>query len=200
MRIEFKCPSCGNSFSVEEQVESRPVSCTICGAIIHVAVSLDQVSIDSDLQFWRAGRRDAVMSRVRAPAIALLLTGLLGCFVDVFQLIYATMLPPLAPQHGGPDWFIEMVRASQGPVPAAVGAFFAVMSITMFASAIAMLRGRGWTLGVIGSSLALVNFGNFCFLFGLPVGIWSLHVLRQPDVRWAFSGSCQSPRHPSFAR
>jgi hypothetical protein len=131
------------------------------------------------------------MTRVRAPAVALLMTGLLGVAVDIFQIVYALVLTPPPVPSRAPDWLIEVMRASQGPAPAVAGALFGIISLTVVAAAIAMLAGRAWTLCVVGSTIALMNFGNLCFLLGLPVGIWSLRVLRQPDVKWIFDGGWQ---------
>ena len=41
-------------------------------------------------------------------------------------------------------------------------------------------------LGIAASIVAMINFGNCCCLLGIPIGIWSLVILMQPDVKAAF--------------
>ena len=47
-------------------------------------------------------------------------------------------------------------------------------------------------VGIAASVVAMLNFGNCCCLLGIPIGIWSLIILLQPDVTAAFDQSARS--------
>ena len=118
----------------------------------------------------------AARRQVKAPAIALLLTGILN-----WVLIPAAML---LFQWGVPHAGIYSRLAVPEPVLVVLGLLsLALCSFIVFA-ALKMMQLEDRTAAMVASVLAiLVSPGN---LVGLPVGIWSLVVLNQREVREAF--------------
>lgn len=114
-------------------------------------------------------------AQVRGPALGLLATGLLNWLLvpmigSVFAYVSAGAAPPIP-------------RFAEGAVVAVLLAMLLVSSLMIFA-ALKMKRLQSYRLAVTGSVLAMIiSPGN---VIGLPIGIWSLVVLTQPEVRAAF--------------
>ncbi|MFG1924849.1 hypothetical protein [Cryptosporangium sp. NPDC048952] len=65
----------------------------------------------------------------------------------------------------------------------------------ILAAGIMLLRGRGRTLGQAGAIAAMVPV-TCCFLAGIPVGIWTLIVLKREDVKAVLDGRGGPPPGP----
>ena len=135
---------------------------------------------------------DRARGLLMAPAICLLVTGILGILLDVFQAGYALVPKPPPPVHNTPpkDFWEGFQRGMEesrsGPVPLISGLLFAAVSLFVTIAAILMLNRRLYGFAIAGSILAMMNIGNFCCLLGLPFGIWSLVILARPDVKRLF--------------
>jgi hypothetical protein len=189
-----KCPTCGTNFNAEVKdfpPAGEPVASEALEADQGPAQRPWERTPGED-DYGPSRRRPSSLGAVAAPGICLLITGILGILINLFQVFYAlTPAPPPPPKKAGnPDpnqEFMEMVQQStHGPVPMVAGAVFAFVSLVVVGGAVAMLRGRMHWLAVTGSVLAIVNIGNFCCVLGAPFGIWSLVVLFREDVRQAF--------------
>jgi hypothetical protein len=140
----------------------------------------------------RRRRRAADWGRVTAPAICLLITGILGLGVDLFNCVAAFTTPPQQiPKDPGmsPEThrlLQQIENGTRGPVAAAMAGFFALVSLTVILGSIAMLTGRLYGLALTGSIAAMVNLGTCCCLLGLPFGIWSMVILFKTEVKEAF--------------
>lgn len=66
--------------------------------------------------------------------------------------------------------------------------FGMTLDIFILIGAIRMRSLRGRTLAMVGAICAIIPF-NSCCCIGMPVGIWALMVLSQPDVKAAFEAS-----------
>jgi hypothetical protein len=131
---------------------------------------------------------DAVRRSVKAPAAALITTGILGI---VFNLLVAG--------YGYVDGFVTPLnaetraRVAAGEQPDQASAALATVATIGFclASAAAvwagfnMLRLRSYRLSLAGS-VAIMPGACLCFFAGIPIGIWSLTVLLRPEVRETF--------------
>ncbi len=144
--------------------------------------------------------RGAGKSRVMAPAICLLVTGILGLLINLGQAIYVAVVPrppvpavaaPQAPPPDPAEQFRQefekgMAQGASGPAPLIMGALFAIVSALVIIAAIQMLRMRTHGFALAGAILAMIDFGNCCCLLGAPFGIWALVVLLKPEVKEAF--------------
>lgn len=56
-----------------------------------------------------------------------------------------------------------------------------------------MYAARSYAMARLAAILALIPVTSCCFVLGIPVGIWSLRVLRRPEVKAAFDHSQGEP-------
>jgi hypothetical protein len=134
--------------------------------------------------------RAAALSRVKGPAIALIITAGLGIayygFSGLFTLFtggamfHQEMPPELPPQFQA---FIEGMR---GPLAGAINLIIAAMNGFVLFGAIKLLRLQNHTVATIASVVAMLPC-QCCCLFGLPFGIWALVVLNKPEVKSQFT-------------
>ena len=138
--------------------------------------------VKTDVQRGDAGVRptapprltDAPASaRVRAPAIALLVAGILSAVPLPIVLLFVLM-----------GWVeVRLGLSLEGP---AVMGFLVGILIVVGARKMLRLRSHAWAL--CGAVLALLPCGPW-WLVSLPVGIWALAVLTAPEVKAAFGRS-----------
>jgi predicted Zn finger-like uncharacterized protein len=205
-----KCPTCGTNFtanvsagppiSAEDEAGHQP-------AHPHEAYQGEErprqrVSDEFEDQAYdesgaprRSERKQRALNSLKAPAILLIVTGVLGILVNIFQIGFVALAkpappPPVVANGVKPNPMDDLLREIQknqaGPLPIVLGVVFLVISSIVVLGGIAMLRGRGYGLSTAGTILAMVNLGNCCCILGLPFGIWSLVVLLNEDVKNAF--------------
>ena len=144
---------------------------------------------------------------VKAPAIALISTGILGLIMSLFVGAYGfidTFVTPLSPESRQRQMFEHAEQARFPSDPEAMyyrapgdrdnlNAGFALLGAMGFgmASGLAtwagagMLRLRGYWFSVAGS-IAIMPASFVCCMGGVPVGVWSLVILMKPEVSTAF--------------
>jgi serine/threonine protein kinase len=92
------------------------------------------------------------------------------------------------------------VKMLSGTIDASIGHLFG-LATSLLGACLAgfvivgaghMLRGRSHVLAVTAAILAMAPT-SFVWLYAFPIGIWSLAVLRKPEVRAAFRRSRESP-------
>lgn len=135
-------------------------------------------------------------ARVKAPAIALIVTGFLGLVFNLFVAGFGYVDEFVTPL-GTRSKEKAAVRADAPPKDAevsdreaAIMAIFmllscAVAAITAIWAGFNMLHLKSYWLSVAGS-FAVMPGGCFCCLIGFPVGIWCLAVLLDRNVNGAF--------------
>ena len=125
--------------------------------------------------------------KVVAPAIVLLVISGLGLATSIFNVVFAFSDPQINPKD--PPFIQELKKSSTGPVVATIQSAFVVVNLLIIGGAVQMMRFKTWGFALAASIIAMLNFGTFCCVLGLPVGIWSLVILVQPDVKQAFAFS-----------
>jgi hypothetical protein len=134
------------------------------------------------------------------PGMGLLICGVLGFFQCAVH-IKDTLL-------NGPEGMKELAEARLPawfqPQPSAQELFvgdlllwsiFLALSTGMIVGGVQILRLRSYWLAIVGSILGMVNLVSFCF--SAPLGVWSLMVLRLPEVRAAFDAmASDEPKEP----
>jgi hypothetical protein len=146
-----------------------------------------------------AAPREAVRRRVRGPAGALALSGLLTLLSSLAVLLWAGWMlmrvvsTPKEKQTttvGGMTMTMTP-HTDQLPSPAVLGLLLAGQALALGAGgvtllgAVALRRLEYYRFAVAGSALALVPC-SLAWPVGLPLGLWALAVLRRPEVRSAF--------------
>jgi hypothetical protein len=198
------CPNCSHKLRVPEELLGQIVQCPMCKLVFTSptrasssprpeppVIRDEPESAPAPVSRSTAGGwvdEPADQGRVKAlllpPAICLLITGILGLLIDLFQVVMAIAAPQFfkQPELFGPPPPQEMAVVMN----IGSGVIFGVISIVIILAAVQMMMRRAYVLSMIGSVLAIINIGNCCCVLGLPFGIWSLIVLCQPGVRDAF--------------
>lgn len=136
------------------------------------------------------GSREAALSAVRGPAIALIITAALGIAYYLFNgvltlvgggAVFHQQIPPNVPPEV--RQFLEGMR---GPLAGAVNLFVAAILGFVLYGAIKMLRLQSYGLVFAACIVAMIPC-NCCCLLGLPFGIWGLVVLNKPEVKSHFT-------------
>ena len=134
-------------------------------------------------------RNDPIGS-LRAPAIALLMTGCLNGATGLLTLVSGLLrLTGLTGNQSIPTDRAERT----GFLAATIGSYSIALISLLFApviiyGAVQMMNGRKIGLAKIASVLAIVPITSCCFLIGIPIGIWSLIVLRKREIKAVFQG------------
>ncbi len=152
----------------------------------------------------RPDRRDLeeARSKVKGPAIALLVTvilGLLSLGAGVFQY-FVTMPNQFAEQRAKIDSDPKMNAQMKTDMHAFMDSYekgvnvglpiqwvlVGFTSVLTFVGALKMknLSSRGWARSA--AILSMIPCFSGCCLLGLPFGIWALMVLANPDVKRGF--------------
>ena len=141
------------------------------------------------------GSREAALSVVKGPAIALIITAVLGIGIFFIGAISnflgsAMIHQPTPPANLPPEWqsFYQSMNNMRGPGAGVVDLFFAAMNGFVLFGAIKMLRLESRTLVTVACIIAMLPVTiSCCCLLGLPFGIWGLVVLNKPDVKSHFT-------------
>jgi hypothetical protein len=205
------CPACGHSVRVPETLFGQPVRCPACKAYF-TAPTRDASGILGTPELlsqppvmMRPVEEDVIPIRkppsLTLPAVLMILVGLCGIAVN------AGVAWAIATQT---DTMLDAVRKQieeQNKDPNKekidpmtitkehlykfrdITLFFLGVSAMVLVGGVALMAGRGYWLAVIGSVLAIVNLGFGCCFLGLPVGIYALVKLFDPDVRRHFQGA-----------
>ncbi|AWM37244.1 hypothetical protein GobsT_48120 [Gemmata obscuriglobus] len=114
--------------------------------------------------------RAAALRRVKPPAIALMLVGLINSGLGVFIAVMAFVV-------GG---------MNLGGAEGVIGLFHALAGLVTFAGGLNLLRLDAYGLARTGSITAMVPCVSPRLILGLPIGVWALVTAGSPDVRGAF--------------
>jgi hypothetical protein len=128
-----------------------------------------------------------VTSLILPPAIVLLVIAILGILLALANVVYALTVAVPQPNPQLPDWINEMQRSSVGPAAAAFQVIWIILHSITLAGSIMQMRLSMRGLAIAGTILAMLNFASCCCVLGLPVGIWNLIVLFNPNVQRAFA-------------
>jgi hypothetical protein len=139
---------------------------------------------DDDEDYPRSRKRRRIKKRdvsglVMAPAIALLITAVLGVLINLFQIVIVFAAPQFLQQN-------PFGQDAPPALSAAFGVIFALVSAVIAAGAASMMRIRTYPLSMTSAILSMLNISNCCCVLGLPFGIWALIILCREDVKAAF--------------
>jgi len=132
-------------------------------------------------------------SKVAGPAIALMVVGALTLLMALYYIVTGAMggaaavAPPpevqADPQMGQ---MFEIVQNISGPVGIGLGVLWLAIGALIIFGAMKMKGLQSYGLAMAASVLAMIPCVSPCCLAGLPIGIWSLVVLMNADVKAAF--------------
>jgi hypothetical protein len=162
------------------------------------------------------GSVERARARVRVPAVLLILTGAVGLLLTAVNLInYPNLGAQLDAQFGEMKDKIDkdpkltddqkqeqkdfLGKFRDGTEQAALPVYLvhAVVALVVLLGGVKMLSLSGRGLAITGSVLAMIPCVNsLCCILGLPVGIWALVVLSNPEVKAAFGAAARDPYAP----
>ena len=120
---------------------------------------------------------DAVRARLRMPAIGLMVAGALNCL--------GFLIPPLVVWLVLQKYSRYEVSFAPGPTELILLPFVGAANVITFLGGWSMVRLRSYRLAAAGAVLGMFPCG-LGIVVGLPMGIWALVVLAQPEVKAAF--------------
>lgn len=130
--------------------------------------------------------REAALRSVNGPAVALKIFGGLLAFAILFGVARIVMLGTGTFTMRGemPDG--EMPRSFAIGIVSLMTLVNIVQVALIFVGAARMQRLQNFGLAMAACIVAMLPCG-FCCIFGLPIGIWGLVVLNQPNVKSQFN-------------
>jgi hypothetical protein len=123
-------------------------------------------------------------SRVNLPAILIIAAQALGLLIELLSLALKDQM----------NAFLKSYMESLGkPLPPGAtdsNPIFAILGVAggifVVYAMLEMRKLRRFPIAVAGTILAMLPIGSLCCCFGLPLGIWALVILFDPDVRASF--------------
>lgn len=135
-----------------------------------------------------ADDRDHALQLVKGPAIALLVTAILGMVGNAIGLIVNMVGRGFVPPAYGmnPEALRMMQMLSDPTFGAAIRIIPLAIGILVLVGALKMQKLRSRGLAMTTAILAMIPCVSPCCLLGLPFGIWALVVLSKPEVQSQF--------------
>jgi hypothetical protein len=182
----------------ESDAEFRPLSTfpefadlfEIAGRVSNASPPLGSASISS---------REIALQRIKVPAVALMVASILNIILalwDLIEMIFSS--PDLQPinsaleQLNNPQieqFAQKMLHLMYGPLGIVNILIELAISVLILVGAKKMKSLQSYQFSLAAAGLSMVPCLTPCcgFLLGLAFGIWSLVVLRRPDVKSHFS-------------
>ncbi|MCS7337214.1 MAG: GYF domain-containing protein [Verrucomicrobiae bacterium] len=131
------------------------------------------------------------LRKVKPPAICLLVTAVLyGCWalLDLAGRLILTRSEAWLERlsRGNPE-MEPVVRLMWGPVGIAMDVWYLLLAVLVSLGAIRMMKLRSYGLAIASCIIVMLPCIVPCCMLGLPIGIWALVVLLQPEVRAQFT-------------
>jgi len=130
--------------------------------------------------------RAKALSQVSGPAIALLITAILGIAMNVLALGFNFVGRGFMPMYGMNPDFTRMLQMLNGPWGSLRFLFPVAIGVLVLVGALKMQKLASHGLATTAAILAMIPCLSPCCLLGLPFGIWALVVLNKPEVRAQF--------------
>jgi len=127
-----------------------------------------------------------IRRRLQLPASGLIIIGALNAMSGVILI-----LGRIASLVNGPERQITDDARRLGYMTASI--FFPLVSLISILAApviiyggIQMLKARRYSTALLAAILAVIPLSSVCCIPGIPIGIWALIVLRDPEVKAVF--------------
>jgi hypothetical protein len=145
------------------------------------------------------GGRETALQRVKAPAVALMVTAILNVILALWSLIQLIFSSPNLQQFNSEleqlnnpqieQFAQKLFHLMYGPLGIVNVLVELAISVLILVGAKKMKSLQSYEFALAAATLSLVPCLTPCcgYLLGLAFGIWSLVVLRKPDVKSHFS-------------
>lgn len=133
------------------------------------------------------------LSKLRIPAIGLIITGIINLLVGAFLLLSGLVrffdgvsetIPTNEAERFG---FFVSTGIGYG-----IGFFSLILAPVIIYGGMKMLKGEKIGLAKTAAILAILPLSSCCFVIGIPFGIWALFLLQKTEVRAAFENPASS--------
>ena len=125
-----------------------------------------------------------VADKLKGPAMGLIATAVIGSLTQIVSLLANVLGAGLGAMGGGDGG--GMLNLFSG----GVGILFNLIGLAVAGligyGAMQMMKVTKYNLCMAASVVAIIPCVSPCCIIGLPIGIWALVVLNQPDVKAAF--------------
>jgi hypothetical protein len=203
------CPACGRQVRVPESLLGQAVRCPeckvyfkspICDAEGRLGTSELMPDPAASLHYRQETGKRPGMSEAPTfvPALFLLLVGITGLGANGFLSVVFVTDPDRGIEAIKEGAKITKMEVSDDDAKRGVEIYRIVFpvgaacNLISLLGAISMMRMRMWSLGVVGSVVAMFNLASLCCLIGLPTGIFCLIKLFDPDTRALFGRTVDS--------
>ena len=140
--------------------------------------------------------RQAALQRVKAPAVALMVTAILNILLGVWSLVRMTIFRPNLQQLNSElqqlnnpqlQEFVQKVfHMSYGPFGIASSFLGVALSVLILIGASKMQSLRSYEFSMTAAILAMIPCLTPCCILGLPFGIWAVVALSRPGIKSQF--------------
>jgi tRNA A-37 threonylcarbamoyl transferase component Bud32 len=121
---------------------------------------------------------EEVREQLAMPAIGLMVYGTLGLLTAVITFVIVGMLQILGIENLNDELWILFGCCLGG----------GILAVVVLMTGVAMRGLESYDFAVAGAIVTLLTFFTpITWIFAIPLGVWSLHLLRQPRVRKAFA-------------
>lgn len=144
----------------------------------------------------QSDERQVALRRVKAPAVALMVTAILNILLGVWSLVRMTLFPPNLQQLDSElqqlnnpqlqEFVQKMLHMTYGPFGIASSILGLVLSVLILIGAFKMQSLRSYEFSMTAAILAMIPCLTPCCVIGLPFGIWAVVALSRPGVKSQF--------------
>src|SRR5262245_60321285 len=131
------------------------------------------------------GGAGVAMAKVSGPAIGLMVVAGIGICIQILGIL-AKLLGMGFAAAQAQEQGMPMASFFMGPIGIMVGFFDILVGILILVGAIKMKKLESYGLAMTVSILAMIPCISPCCVIGIPIGIWALIVLMDPNVKAAF--------------
>jgi len=121
--------------------------------------------------------------RVKGPAIALLVTAIIGIVLALLGLLLNALGVTVGAAEGGDQGLANMASGGVGVAQSIVGI---IVGVVILMGALKMKDLQSYGFAMTAAILAMIPCVSPCCLLGLPFGIWAIVILSNAEVKAAF--------------
>ena len=130
-----------------------------------------------------------MQDKVKLPAIGLIVLGALGALMAVWGMVAGGVDAEQLAQLDIPEEQKDMILKYAGGGGMVMSLLALALDAFVIWAGLQMMKLRAWGAAVAASIVVMIPcFTSCCCVLGLPLGIWSLVVLFNADVKKAFEG------------
>jgi hypothetical protein len=143
------------------------------------------------------GSRELALQRIKAPAVALIVTAILNLLFGFWGLLKTTVFKPNLQELDSQlqmlnnpqlqDMFQKWMHMAYGPLGFASNLLGLGLSVLILIGALKMRSLRSYEFSMTAAIVAMLPCVTSCCLIGLPFGIWALVVMSRPEVKSQFT-------------